>query len=77
MSKDQKRLIDAYHKLRHESRGLHRDGALFEGKHWSPSGDMMVRIDRLTGMELRVYWMDGYVEACISYPDGVSSKTYA
>ena len=69
-----KRLTEGYFKLRRLSSVL-RDGAeRFEGKTWEHQPEMMIR--RADGWELRVYEVEGDVEACLIAPDG-ASRTYS
>ena len=74
MTRDQKKLVDHYHRLRNDSSVLRDGGARFEGRAWHADDAAMVR--KAEGWTLRVYPIEGGVEACLIDPKGVS-RTYA
>jgi hypothetical protein len=70
-----KNLIDGYFRLRQDSEGLKAYGHLFEARPWSKRDDCAVRKSE-DGTVLKVYLVEGDVEACILFVDG-SCKTYS
>jgi hypothetical protein len=68
-------LSEAYKKLLQGSVGLRAHANRFRGRHWSGDNRQAVRKSR-DGYELRVYRIEGGVEACVIRPDG-QSFTYA
>lgn len=64
-------LIDGYFELRQQSEKLRGMSHLFEGQKWVLFGDMICRGGK-DGYELRVYQIEGEIEACIIAPNGES-----
>jgi hypothetical protein len=72
-----KQLVDGYYKLRRES-ALRDFGARFEGLPWDAeiADGKPTAVRHADGWELRVYEIEGDVEACLIDPEG-KTRTYS
>jgi hypothetical protein len=66
-------LQDGYYNLRRTSSIVRDADHRFEGKRWEKADHMIVR--KAEGWELRVYEIEGEIEACLINPTG-ESRTY-
>ena len=72
--REQRRLIDGYFTLRQQCPELKAVGHLFEAAAFQSDGEHMVR-QSADSHQLRVYCIEGDIEACVIYPNG-TSKTF-
>lgn len=69
---DDEALRDGYFDLRRTSQGLRAVSHHFEGQVWHRTGKMLVRHSPDGNWTLRVYRIEGGIEACVIQPDGQS-----
>ena len=67
-------LREGYYRLRRSSSIVRDADSRFVGKRWEDHGQVLLR--RAEGWELRVYKVEGDIEACLISPNG-SSRTYS
>lgn len=69
-------LRDGYYRLRQESPALRRESSKFEGLPWRATASGAEERHTSDGWILRIYLIEGGIEACIISPIG-ESETFA